>query len=63
MGVQILLKLRWFKSEEGTLGCLFFFLNEIFGLNKINFQWIITMNILIKFINIFVERRNSNEER
>ena len=25
MGVQyILLKLRWFKSEEGTLGCLFF---------------------------------------
>ena len=26
MGVQyILLKLRWFKSEEDTLGCLFFF--------------------------------------
>ena len=25
MGVQyILLKLRWFKSQEGTLGCLFF---------------------------------------
>ena len=25
MGVQyILLKLKWFKSEKGTLGCLFF---------------------------------------
>ncbi|PFE63947.1 hypothetical protein CN316_23725, partial [Bacillus cereus] len=59
----ILLKLRWFKSEKGTLGCLFFFLNESFGLKKINFQRIIVMNILIKFINIFVERRNSSEER
>ncbi|PGV52354.1 hypothetical protein COD94_30895 [Bacillus cereus] len=26
MGVQyILLKLKWFKSEEGTLGCLFLY--------------------------------------
>ncbi|PFV28640.1 hypothetical protein CN971_32120 [Bacillus thuringiensis] len=54
MGVQyILLKLKWFKSEEGTFGCLFFVHKKLTILQKWRDPCIL-FNILFSLILFFL---------
>ena len=47
MGVQyILLKLRWFKSEEGTFGCLFCYSSTEFDKKVVTISVMIISEIL-----------------
>lgn len=59
MGIQyILLKVEWFKSEEGTLGCLFFIYY-----NRSLSQYVYILDALKSKTTVWVFKKKEGEQK